>query len=169
MRSVPFSARISEEDAEFLALLQIDGAKTPSDKLRALLAEARRRYADKSEYVEHVQASAEWLAPARRQWLAAEHALQMHSPSVQRVMDWLPETLAFVQHAAGQEAPQVQDLRALEKGVMERVARLCESMLQLAFTPEGMGYQPREVRQQLAAVLQLAHLLQQDISEEGER
>jgi len=43
MKKIQIGARISPEDADFLNLLEINGAKTPSDKLRAIIEEARLR------------------------------------------------------------------------------------------------------------------------------
>ena len=37
-KTIPFSARISVEDADFISTLEFDGARTPSEKLRGLLA-----------------------------------------------------------------------------------------------------------------------------------
>ena len=65
-RSVPFSARISTEDAAFIAGLEIDGAHTPSDKLRALLAEARKRRQGSGDYESSLQLAMDWLQPLRR-------------------------------------------------------------------------------------------------------
>ena len=43
VRSVPLSVRVAPEDADFISRVEIAGAETPSEKVRALLAEARRR------------------------------------------------------------------------------------------------------------------------------
>ncbi len=41
MKKIQIGARVNEEDAEFLNLLEINGATTPNDKLRAIIEEAR--------------------------------------------------------------------------------------------------------------------------------
>ena len=41
-RRIPLSVRITDADAAFLAQYKAEGATTPSEKLRALLADARR-------------------------------------------------------------------------------------------------------------------------------
>ena len=42
-KTVPLSVRVTDADAEFLARLDIAGATTPSEKLRALLTAERTR------------------------------------------------------------------------------------------------------------------------------
>ena len=44
-KSTPLSFRVSDEDAEFLAGLQLPGAVTPSEKLRVLVTRARMEHA----------------------------------------------------------------------------------------------------------------------------
>ena len=43
-KTVPLSVRVPYEDAEFIAGLHVNGANTPSDKLRAIINQARRRH-----------------------------------------------------------------------------------------------------------------------------
>ena len=38
---IPVSVRITQEDADFIAELKIEGANTPSEKIRELLKQAR--------------------------------------------------------------------------------------------------------------------------------
>ena len=47
---VPISVRISQEDADFIASLQIQGANTPSDKIRELLRQARTLHTQGQDY-----------------------------------------------------------------------------------------------------------------------
>ena len=42
-KSVPFSVRLTSEDAEYVAALQIPGAVTSSDKIRHIISDARKR------------------------------------------------------------------------------------------------------------------------------
>ena len=67
-KTVPFSARISLEDASFISNLSFEGAVTPSDKLRSLLAQIRRREQQSSNYAENLQQMQEWLGPLQHQW-----------------------------------------------------------------------------------------------------
>lgn len=169
IRTVPFSARISVEDAEFIAGLQIEGANTPSDKLRALLAEARRRHDNAGDYAGALHLAQDWLAPARRGILAREHELKLHSELVLRVMDWLPESLAFLLASAGSaEHASASDLEQLERGLMERLARLMDAVLQLAVTGSSPCYDPKVVLERLPSVIQLIRLIVSAKAMQGE-
>ena len=50
MQMQTLSARIPLEDIEWLASLDIQGAVSPSDKLRALIAQMRRQYEGTLDY-----------------------------------------------------------------------------------------------------------------------
>ena len=47
---IPISVRISQEDADFIANLQVEGANTPSEKIRELLKQARQSYTQPQDY-----------------------------------------------------------------------------------------------------------------------
>ncbi len=163
-RSVPFSARISTEDAAFIASLEIDGAHTPSDKLRALLFEARKRRQGSGDYESSLQLAMDWLQPLRRHLQSAEHRHQMHSALLARVIEWLPDTLAFLQAAADNRAePGTNQLRRLEQGAADRTVRLMEAVLQLAMINSSC-YEPEHLRQRLQPALELAVVLNEKLS-----
>lgn len=158
-RSVPFSARISTEDAAFIAGLEIDGAHTPSDKLRALLADARKRQLGSGDYDSSLQMAMDWLQPLRRHLQSAEHRHQTHSALLARLIEWLPDTLAFLQVAADNRADaDTTELRRLEQGATDRIARLMEALLQLALVNSSC-YDPEQLRQRLKPSLELAAVL----------
>ena len=92
-KTVPFSARISVEDAEFISSLEYDGAHTPSDKLRALLAETRRRHQGFSDYGQNLAQMQEWLGQIKRQLLVRQQQLSQHSELLVRVLDAVTDPL----------------------------------------------------------------------------
>ena len=57
------SARIPVEDLQWLATLEIQGATTPSDKLRALVAQLRRQHEGALEYSASLQWMRDLVAP----------------------------------------------------------------------------------------------------------
>lgn len=158
-RSVPFSARISTEDAAFIASLEIDGAHTPSDKLRALLADARKRQQGYGDYESSLQVAMDWLQPLRRHLQTTEHRHQVHSVLLARLIEWLPDTLAFLQAAADNRAePGLNQLHRIEQGAADRVLRLTEAVLQLALVSNSC-YAPQALQQRLQSTLELAAVL----------
>ena len=47
---IPISVRITQEDADFIAELKIEGANTPSEKIRELLKLARLAHTQTRDY-----------------------------------------------------------------------------------------------------------------------
>ena len=134
-KTVPFSARISVEDAEFISSLEYDGAHTPSDKLRALLAETRRRHQGFSDYGQNLAQMQEWLGQIKRQLLVRQQQVSQHSELLVRVLDALPDLLATLQTMAAKcSSLNSRELQQTEQQVMLKLCRLNELLMPLALT-----------------------------------
>ncbi len=153
-KTVPFSARISVEDAEFISSLEYDGAHTPSDKLRALLAETRRRHAGFADYGQNLAQMQEWLGQIKRQLLVRQQQLNQHSELIVRLLDALPDLLASLQTmAANSSALNTRELQQTEQQLLHKVWRLNELLLPLGLTqPHGS-----ELQQGLLGLAKLIH------------
>lgn len=153
-KTVPFSARISVEDAEFISSLEFDGAHTPSDKLRALLAQTRRRYEGFSDYGQNLAQMQEWLGQIKRQLLVRQHQLNQHSELLIRVLDALPDLLATLQTlSASSESLNVRELQQAEQQVQLKICRLNELLLPLAVTSDADS----SLQQSMFALAKLLH------------
>ncbi|OPH33091.1 Uncharacterised protein [Moraxella lacunata] len=156
---VPISVRISQEDADFIASLQIQGANTPSDKIRELLRQARTLHTQGQDYETSLSLAEQQLYTARHEILALEKELSVHSHIVARIFEILPDLVATMMA----DYPKTCDKSALvnfEKQAMWRVVRLMDSVLQLAVTGKGAGYDD-SVLDELDNTLQLANLIYQ--------
>ena len=160
-KSVPLSVRISMDDAEFIARLRIEGATTPSEKMRKLLSEARRRREAAADYGSALPMVRESLEPALTALRELEHAEGIHSEFALSVSDWLPETIAFlVSGLAGVSDEQRSEvLRELEAGLADRVFRLLEQTLRLGITPDCPAYSPTLVSERMDRVLSLVEVI----------
>ena len=138
---IPVSVRITQEDADFIAELKIEGANTPSEKIRELLKQAR---------LAHTQT-------ARRNVLNAEKQAGVHSHIVARLFEQLPDLAATLAADLPEEAAQ-PDLQKYERELMWRIVRLTDSILQLAVTGKGAAYDDT-VLQQLENTLKLADIV----------
>ena len=155
-KTVPFSARISIEDAEFISMLEYDGAHTPSDKLRALLAETRRRHASYTDYGQNLAQMQEWLGQIKRQLLVRQQQLNQQAESVCRVLDALPDLLATLQTMAARcPTMNVRELQHTEHSILQKVYRLNELLLPLAVTQPGGDND--ELQQGLFALVKLVN------------
>ena len=160
-KSITISARIAHEDAEFLSQLKINGAATPSDKLRALITEARKRKEQPRDYGGCLAMVQELLAPVATQVRQAELKEKVHSELLTRTFEWLPEMAAYLLAASPVEAADwsADQLEEFEQGVADRLFRLITSLLQLGVTPECPCYSKDAVARRIAPVLDLAEVI----------
>ncbi len=159
---IPVSVRISQEDADFIASLQIEGANTPSEKIRELLKQARLAHTQAQDYTSALNTMERFLHTAKHRILYAEQAQGIHSTVLARLFELLPDLLATVV-ADVDEPMSADDLVAYEEKVMWRIVRLTDAMLQLAVIGKGAAYDD-EVLQQLDNTLKLAQVVAQQQS-----
>ena len=161
-KTVSISARISNEDAEFISQLKINGATTPSDKLRAIISDARLRKSRIQDYRGSFQMIQELLMPVIEYVRQTELESHEHSELVTRSIEWLPDTLAFIVSAAPQRAgdKSVEKLKSLESGLADRVFRLIESVLQMGITRRCPCYDTDAINQRVEPILELAQVIE---------
>lgn len=92
--------RLEPEDIAFLSEMPAAGSPSLSAKLGLVVSEARRRREGLHDYETALRHVEELVTPAERSLRAAENESEKHSELVTRVLDWLPETLAFLLSAA---------------------------------------------------------------------
>lgn len=126
--------RLDEDDLTFLAQIEVGGAANLSEKIRALLAEARSQRQGLDDFGAAYDFVRGLLAVPERRVRQAEVASQQRSELVSRMLAWVPETVAFMLSGSSLQASQdtPQSLRDFERGLGERAMVLTESMLQLA-------------------------------------
>lgn len=167
-RTVPFSARITAEDIEFIAELDIEGAQTPSDKLRAILADARRRRDASTDFNARLQLAQESLAPVRLTLINAEREQRLHSEIAVRTLDGLPELLAFLGATIDNAEPlSAQQLKEIERGITERIVRMTNAIIQTAMTGSEC-YDRTGVLNRIQALVELTDLLTLKLNKEKE-
>lgn len=163
---IPISVRISQEDADFIADLHIEGAHTPSEKIRELLKQARLAHTQQRDYSHALQQAEQFLQTAKHDVLYLEKELGIHSPILARMFDWIPDLCATLAADLPPTA-SLTDLQKYEREVMWRIVRLSNSILQLAITGKGAAYDDT-VLQQLDNTLKLAQIVQQHYGTERE-
>ena len=159
-KTVPLSVRVSADEAEFLARLRIDEATTPSEKLRALLRNERRRHEGYRDYRRVLRLTQETLAPALARVQSAENREDKHSEFVHLVADWLPDTIAtFLTGMADRERDSTEALTELERRLADRVFRLSESTLRLGVTRAAQALDPGVVSTRMDPLLELVDVI----------
>lgn len=160
-KTVQLSTRVTDEDAAFLARLKVPGAKTPSDKLRAIICDARRRYESREDYGTSVRLSQDLLAPSQQRLREVEHASQLHSELASSLADWLAESMAFfMAQVPDTNAKDVAErLQVFEGGILDRIMRLFELVLRMGVTPLAPCYDRQAVSRRLSPVLELCEII----------
>lgn len=163
MKSIPISVRIPEEDAAFIAGLTMSGATTPSEKIRVILAEARKQQQAPKDYLSCRQRAEALLEPAVRTIRESEMALETHSEVLTLLSDWLPEASAYLMASVPQARAieDLQQLRHLEQGAVERIFRLLETVMRLAVTEQCPCYDVHVMARRMRSILDLAELIRQ--------
>ncbi|MGD2119730.1 MAG: hypothetical protein PVG66_15335 [Chromatiales bacterium] len=160
-KAVTISARIPQEDATFISQLEISDAKTPSDKLRAIIAEARLHYENRKDLRGSITMMQELIAPASTAVREFEIEQDMHSELISRFLEWLPDAMAFTLTAAtaNEDRSMQQQLASLENGIADRVFRLVESILQMGVTQRCSCYDKQAIHRRVEPILDLAHVI----------
>lgn len=160
-KMVPISTRISQDDVEFISQLKVSGASTPSDKVRAIIADAKRRAEGLQDYRSAFQMMQELFQPVREHIREAELETGKHSELVTRLIEWLPDMTAYLLSTLARSDHDIdeQDLLALEEGLTDRVFRLLESVMQMGITQRCPCYDPALLSKNIDPILELASVI----------
>ncbi len=162
-KMVSLAVRVSHEDAEFISQLKIEGAKTPSDKMRAIIAEARRRELGIHDFKTSLELTHNILDPVYSRIREAELDNEMHSELLTRTIEWLPEILAYIisrQDDLDSKNESKKALNETEKGVADRVFRFMESTMQMGVTKRSPCYNTNTVLERVEPVLELSQIVE---------
>ena len=160
MQMQTLSARIPTEDLEWLTGLDLQGAVSPSDKLRALIGQLRRQHEGSLDY----QRSLGWLRDLVAPFVTAirgfEHQSRMHSEVLTLVAEAAPQIMATLlsERALGDDAKQ----RAIAVGDCgARCFQLLTSILRLAVTRDAACYNPKVLDAHVPQVLEIVEIIAQ--------
>jgi len=158
-KSIPLSFRVNDEDAEFLAGLDMPGAVTPSEKLRGLLTRARVEHGQTRDLDASLERIREWIEPTRLWIRDFERSGTAHSELLSKTMDAVPDLLATLVAAPVGDAPKAATLKQFEASVGAGIFRLIEAILRLGVTTRAPCYNPELLAEGLAGTLELSRLI----------
>lgn len=169
-KTVALSVRVSSDDAEFLARLPIEGATTPSEKLRAVLREERRRREGFRKYRNALTLTREMLTPTVERTQEAENLLGTRSDLVHLGIGWLPDVFATALTGLPPEesADDGDGLARFESRLADRIFGLIESTLRLGVTRQVRGCDPNLVASRLPPLLELVDVIRAAHAKESE-
>ncbi len=159
-RTKQIGVRLTDKEAEFLATLKVENAVTPSDKLRAIIDEARQRHRGTEDYAGSLKLVQDLVAPSARIVRESENEQRMHSELVTRLEEWVPECMAFLLASNGKETTlDNKQLVEIEAAMVQRVTVLMTSVLQLAITRTAPLYDGHALDSAIEPVLELARVI----------
>lgn len=159
-KTIPLSVRISQDDASFLAKVTLPGAVTPSEKVRALIAQARERQQSEKNPAEAASLLSSLFEARRVEIHRLEEKAAVHSELIAQLGAWLPRFLAlFMNTPLSRDPETLEALRRLERGVVREVMSLMEGALRLAVTREEPCYDPHVISTQSGVVKELIDLV----------
>jgi hypothetical protein len=162
MQMQTLSARIPSEDLEWLVGLDLQGAVSPSDKLRSLIGQLRRQHEGSLDY----QRSLVWLrdivAPFVGAIRALEHHNRMHSEVLTLATEALPQIMATLLSERGLAKDAKKHAIEVEDIVVQRCLQLLTAILRLAVTRDAACYNPRVIDEHIAPTLEIAEIVAQN-------
>lgn len=160
-KSIPISVRLSDDDVAFLADYEVQGARTPSDKLREILRGARER----EEGIQDVSSCEELLRsmarPAEKGVRQLQREAGVRSDFVIKLYERLPEMFAeLIASAPGPEGEE-KDLRRFEADLSAELFSLIEEIFDLGLTSPSRTYDPELMDSRLKPILEITRILEQ--------
>jgi hypothetical protein len=170
-KTTPLSVRLSEEDSDFLTSLQINDAVTPSDKIRAIISQARLIEKGTKEYQDSLSFIKNILNPTYRQILDWEREQNKRSELISKFTDWVSEILAYYITSISKESrkPAKNIMDEIEVGLATRILSLGESILRMSITENSSCYNPKVLTDRLGPILELNEVIQMYRKSKGEK
>jgi hypothetical protein len=153
--SIPLSVRIPQDDFEWLSTLDIKGASTPSDKLRAIIQRHRREHDGSQSYELALGWLREHIQPFVHEVAAFEHRTSQRSEVVAAMIEWTPQLMALLasEHIDANAGPA--RARQVEEMLLQRGMALLGTLLRLGITPTTPTYGAAAVERHLPQLGQL--------------
>jgi hypothetical protein len=153
------SVRIPSEDMEWLATLNLQGATTPSDKLRALVAQTRRQQEGASDYAASLSWMRDLLSSFATRIGTIEHRAGNHSELIRLLAEWAPQLMALLIAENGPGSQTPQRVLQLEERLASRVFQLMAATLRLTVTQNAACYDPKVLEKHLPQIIELVGVI----------
>ncbi len=160
MKSATLSVRVDDDDAAFLAGLDLADARTPSEKLRALLRAEKQRQEKGGDRVEATDMFADMLQHARRRIRKIETEEGVRSEFLAKVYDRLPEIMAAAFVGPEEKAKdQKASIVRFETETLSHAFVFIQEILDLGLTTQNRCYDPAAIETRLEPVLEIVELI----------
>jgi hypothetical protein len=168
-RRIPLSVRITDDDAAFLARYKAEGATTPSEKLRAILASARKLDATPNDYAGCTEMVGLMLMPAQKMVRGQQKQERLRSDFIARLYERLPELVASLMTGPAASETPANDLLDFEDDIARQTFALIEEILDLGLTKQSRTYDPALIKTQLEPILEILDLIRLSKVKKGDK
>ncbi len=158
-KSVPLSVRLTPEEASFLAGYEAPNSRTLSEKVRAIIAEAKEQQTGNVDYASSLAFTTRLLSPALACLREAEDREKAHSELLAILMHWLPEVTALLLAHTNRTDGSIDNLETLEADVADRTFSLFEQILRLGVTGESPCYDPMAIIRRVNTIVKLSEIV----------
>lgn len=165
-KTVPISIRVSQEDAEFIANLNVEGAITPSDKIRNIIKEAREVKEQVVTYEGCLKIAQNTLKELVQKIKINELEQKQYSELINIFNDWITEAFAYLASVKNELNEQKISLSHLEEGIAERVFRLFEIVTRMGVTAKAPCYDKSIIIKGFTPMLELIDIINQNLKKE---
>lgn len=147
--SIPLSVRIPQDDFEWLTSLDIKGATTPSDKLRAIIQRERHLHDGGDSYELALSWLRDMVQPFAKHVAAYEHRTAERSEIVAAALEWVPQLMALLASEHIHADASTERASTVEDMLLKRSVSLLSALLRLGISPETATYDPASISRQL--------------------
>jgi len=155
------SVRVPEDDLQWLLGIDAAGARSPSDRIRSLIAASRRQSEGMADYVACVAMLRDFLRPFENMLRTAERRHGIHSEVVAAIEQSLPEMMAeTIAFAPVNEQEETKALAQVESNLAARTMRLCVRLLRMSITQSTPAFDPAVLDPYLPEIIELAGIIQ---------
>lgn len=153
------SIRLPDDDFQWLLSLQEGSAKTPSEKLRALLQRVRQQEAGLHDPERCSAWMRDLVQPLADALSGIERRQQRHSDVLTAVVDHVPQVMAALVSARLSAESSEQEGAEVEALIAQRCFRLFGAILRGAVTSSPASFAPDTYTRHLPDIMELAQII----------
>jgi hypothetical protein len=153
------SIRIPDEDFQWLLSLPEAGAKTPSEKLRALLARVRQQETGMASHETCVALMRGLAQPLVEAVVTVERKEKVHSNLVASIAEWVPQIMATLISERPGDKAGIQEVTEIEAILAQECFRLFSGLLRAGITSLPATYDKSVLDKYLPDIIEIVSII----------
>lgn len=154
------SVRIPEDDLDWLSKSPILGSGSPSEKIRSLIAEARKNADGANDFLGSLALIQGYLHGFDEVIKSLEHTEQVHSEVIESLSTKLPEVMAIMISGFPKEENILAQAKEVEALVVAKMMQILFALLRLTVTKQSAtSYNPELLNDYLPELMELVDLI----------